>query len=139
MNKAQKIILPFFPDNAILRKHWWHRLSLILFSALNILLLIIALSSGYNAAKDISYSKNLPSPLKLSLLPGFEKMWKVANPNSTFLTDEDYLKSYYASEAATYEKFVLLSVLLFLGSNLIYRIILFVATNEDWKGKVKNK
>lgn len=52
MNKIQKIILPFFPDNSKLQKHWWHRFTKVMSLAFTCICYIFIVINIFNFSYD---------------------------------------------------------------------------------------
>lgn len=135
IEKLKKILLPYFPDSAWLKKHWWHRL--VLFIAF-----VISASSFYTilffgiifimASFNLAPSGFLLALFYIFLSPMYIPVTILAPLNLSSITLN--LNLSYSSSSILYV--VTLIILAFLPS-LLYRLILFIAFGEAWKSKNK--
>jgi len=119
MSIIKKILLPYFPDNKWLREKWWHRGVLVVSSFIALLSLVLVASGLYFFLQSLyqAYLQFLPSksdwvPVDIHPLTPME----VINWNILW-----------------FDIYVILFGFIF--PNLIYRLLLFVLTNNKWKTK----
>jgi len=165
MKKLRKILLPFFPDSAYLRKYWWHRLALTIFFVINIALLATSLWFGTAAVQSLRHQDMLSftydNPDFYNSITGmaiynsqseFTRMNKLLGkvdkmvgnepgfvPDPHYNSYQGYLSKYYLTLALFTGIAALVFALLLFIPSVMYRIILYVATNNNWKGKNEKK
>ncbi len=135
MGKSKKVLLPFFPDNQWLKKHWWHRLAMILafiisasslytllFGIIMLLLLGTNIGIGHSGIGTMLFLL-LFLPVNISII--------ITKP-----LDLNNLTSSLGNDLASgVVLFVITFLILALVPSLFYRLILFIFLGEGWKNK----
>ena len=106
----KRYLLSFFPENEWLKKYWWHRLvKVIAWIWFFYIMLYVVLLSNYIQAYNnlINY-------------------YDASNPSMTLW---NWLKYPLFISLIIYTPIAMFAI------NLIYRIILFIATNNEWRNK----
>lgn len=130
MNKLQKYLLPFFPDNPFLNKYWWHRLAKIIICYFNISSYIVLAVFIASFLIDMA---SLPGWVYILLVPVFYFAYiplKIAE--LLFGT-----KNYTITETQSILPLVFLMILLI--PNIIYRIVIYISLGEKWKRNGEKK
>lgn len=160
------LLFPFFPDNSWLRKHWWHRLALIIAGSVTTLGLIISIFLIYVFVGQLKDYLTPFDPIKKGATPvtqaDISKMDRITGlgqtnkntPSTTpnadgfipdnpqpqvnqmpdYLTDEQMNKLTAASDMQSTLKWIIFWLLAaYLIPSGIYRVILFVLTDNKWK------
>lgn len=120
----KNILLPYFPDSPWLKKQWWHRLILIIATILTL--------SSYAAICII-----LLTNLKIfsNMLPLIIPLWLLSTVSFGIL--QFFLPG---TSMGSFEEsvFIILGLLaIAFIPNFIYRIILYVATNNKWNNSLR--
>ncbi len=136
IEKLKKILLPYFPDSPWLKKHWWHKLIMLIafiisaISLYSILFIVLSVFIGPNLWIFINSTK-VGSALAYIIYIILSPLYLTAL--ITYLLASFLPSTFYAANTQTTLIFITIA-LIFLPS-LLYRLILGVIEELESKNK----
>ncbi len=157
------LLFRFFPDNLWLRKHWWHRLALIIAGSITTFGLIISIFLIYVFVGQLKDYLTPFDPIKeggtpLTQAEQFNKEQGITPPTQympsggkdvtdqypvgTTISAKDYVAKYGGQTRSIDWSILIWSITWILMAYLIpsgvYRVILFVLTDNKWRNKAES-
>jgi len=126
MKYIKKVLLPFFPDNEWLRRHWWHRLVLVLISLVTILGSIFILINFYHLIENLKQA--------YIQVQGDSDTWAIQN-GATLVSPTVYMNN----AIGNLEGILAFLIFTYTVPSIIYRIVLFITIGNRWKNKELKK